>query len=293
MLMDVYLFKSFFSFLFLALFFVVSVFALTGVRWGEALVEERRGEREIVFLVDVSNSMLVRDIAEGNKRISRLEKSRRLIDQVARSMASTRFALVAFKGAGVRLLPLTEDLVALENALRYLAPGVMTSPGSDLESGLRDALTAFSRGRRPYRAVILFSDGEFLSGNPNASALQAAEEGVPIYAFAVGSEEGGAVVLSDGTPVRDRGGDPVVSRLRPDTLERVAAVSGGKLYDLEASVEESTRAMLRDLRGPADQRQMPGLRRVKKDRTRLFLALAAAFLSVSVLVRSVRWRDTL
>jgi Ca-activated chloride channel family protein len=292
-LLDVYLFKSFFSFLFLALFFVVSVFALTGVRWGEALVEERRGEREIVFLVDVSNSMLVRDVAAAGSRISRLEKSRRLIAQLARSMSSTRFAVVAFKGAGVKLLPLTEDLVGLDNVLRYLSPGVMTTPGSDLESGLEDALAAFSRGRRPYRALILFSDGEFLSGNPNALALRAAGEGVPIYAFAVGSDQGGAVLLEDGTPVLDRGGHPVVSRLRPDALERVAVVSGGKLYEPGASVEESTRAMLRELRGPADQRQLPGLRRVKKERTRLFLALAVAFLTVTVLIRSVRWRDTL
>ena len=100
-LMDVYIFKSFFSMLFLALFFVASILALTGMRWGETLVEERRGEREIVFLVDVSNSMMARDIPAGGQPISRLEKARRVIQQVARSMSSTRFALVAFKGQAV------------------------------------------------------------------------------------------------------------------------------------------------------------------------------------------------
>jgi Ca-activated chloride channel family protein len=293
MLMDVYLFKSFFSFLFLSLFFVASVFALSGVRWGETLVEERRGEREIVFLIDVSNSMLVQDIASGNARISRLEKSRRMVRQIARSMGSTRFALVAFKGEAVQLLPLTEDPVALENVLRYLTPAVMSSPGSNLETGLEAALTTFSKGRRPYRAIVLFSDGEFLTGNPNAPALRAAKEAVPVYVFAVGSEQGGAVILPGGEPARDRAGEPVVSRLRSDALERIATLSGGKLYEPKVAAEESSATILKDLRGPVDRQQMPGLRRMQKDRFRLFLALAVAFLAVSVLVRAVRWRDTL
>ena len=292
-LMDVYIFKSFFSFLFLALFFAASILALTGVRWGETLVEERRGEREIVFLVDVSNSMLARDIPSAEGPISRLEKTRRMIGQVARSMGSTRFALVAFKGGAVHLLPLTEDTVALENLLLYLGPGVMSSPGSNLQAGLERALGAFSTGRRPYRAVLLFSDGESLSGNPNAPALRAGQAGVPVYAFAVGSEAGAVVLRPDGEPVRDRRGEPVVSRLRPDVLERIATVSGGRLYEIKVSVEDTAAEVLADLRGPADRQQMPGLRRVHKDRFRLLLALALAFLAVSVLVRAVRWRDTL
>jgi len=292
-LMDVYLFKSFFSFLFLVLFFVASVLALSGVRWGETLVEERRGEREIVFVVDVSNSMLVRDVPSRGGGISRLEKTRSTIREIAGSMGGTRFAVVAFKGRAVQLLPLTEDAVALENLLRYLGPGLMTAPGSNLEAGLNTALEAFSKGRRPYRAIVLFSDGESLSGNPNAAALRAGARGVPVYALAAGSEEGGVVLLPDGTSAQDRAGNPVVSRLRRDTLERVAAVSGGRLYDPQLTAEESAAAILADLRGPGDQQQTPGLRRVPKDRYRLFLTLAAAFLTVSVLMRAVRWRDTL
>ncbi|MBN1834888.1 MAG: VWA domain-containing protein [Spirochaetales bacterium] len=292
-LMDVYLFKSFFSMLFLALFFVASILAISGVRWGETLVEERRGEREIVFLVDLSNSMLARDVPAGGEPISRLEVTRRVIGQVARSMASTRFAIVGFKGEAVKLMPLTEDIVALEGLLPYLGPGVMTVPGSDLQAGLEAALGAFSEGRRPYRTVLLFSDGESLSGNPNLPALQAGREGVPIYAFAVGSEAGAEVLLPGGEPVRDRRGEPVVSRLRPEVLERIATVSGGKLYRLKEPAPGTAEDILAELRGVADSGQLPGLRPVQKDRFRLFLALAAAFLSVAVLVRSVRWRDTL
>jgi Ca-activated chloride channel family protein len=169
----------------------------------------------------------------------------------------------------------------------------MSTPGSNLEAGLEAALHAFSTGRRPYRAVVLFSDGEFLSGNPNDPALRAGEAGVPVYVFAVGSEAGAPVLLGDGQPVRDRRGEPVVSRLRPEVLERIATVTGGRLYALGGAVEDAAAEMLKDLRGPGDRQQMPGLRRVPKDRFRLFLALAAGFLAVSVLVRAVRWRDTL
>jgi Ca-activated chloride channel family protein len=290
-LMDVYQFKSFFSFLFLALFVAVSVLALTGIRWGETLVEERRGEREIVFLVDVSNSMLARDVPpEG---MSRLEKARETIRRVARSMGSTRFAVVAFKGAAVQLLPLTEDAVALESLLRYLGPAVMTTPGTDIEGGLKTALGAFSQGRRPYRAVLLFSDGESLAGNPNAAALRAAQEQVPVYVCAAGSEEGSIILLPGGQLLRDGEGEAVISRLRREPLERIAALSGGELFTLREPVDKVAAAVVSSLRGTHEGEQLPGLRRVKKDRYRLFLALALGFLTLSLLVRAVRWRDTL
>ena len=53
-LMDVYLFKSFFSFLFFTFFFAAAVLALAGLRWGEHLVEERRSGQELVICLDVS-----------------------------------------------------------------------------------------------------------------------------------------------------------------------------------------------------------------------------------------------
>jgi Ca-activated chloride channel family protein len=287
-LLDVYVFKSFFSFLFFSLFFAASVLALAGFRWGEHLVEERRSGQELVICLDVSNSMLAE---EGGA--SRLQHSIRTIRRTVAGLEGVRIGLVVFKGQAVQLIPLTEDRYVLETALRYVGPSVMTDPGSGLEDGIRRSLESFPPSAQTYRSILLFSDGEYHSGNPLAAAEEARSAKIPVYVVAVGKDEGAAVRFSDGRMLLDNSGNPVISRPRLKDLDRIAQISGGRLFRLAGEDREMSEKILAAMKTQAEGNMVLGMRREKKDRFRLLVFLSLLFLTLSLAVKAVRWKNIL
>ena len=107
---DIYLFKSFFSLLFILLFVVFLLFSLAGFRWGEELVEEKRSGREVVFVLDISNSMLAADLPP-----SRFQASLVTIRLLVEKLDLIRYALVVFKGEALIMIPMTRRLFCLEH----------------------------------------------------------------------------------------------------------------------------------------------------------------------------------
>ena len=287
-LLDVYVFKSFFSFLFLTLFFAASVLAMAGFRWGEHLVEERRSGQELVICLDVSNSMLA-----GQGSASRLEYSIRTIRRTVAGLEGVRIALVVFKGQAFRLIPLTEDRYVLETALRYVGPSVMTDPGSGLEDGIRQSLESFPSSAQTYRSILLFSDGEYHSGNPLAAAEEARSAKIPVYVVAVGTEEGAVVRLPGGQVLSDSDGNPVISRPRIEELDRIAEITGGRLFRLLEEDRDMPAEILGAMKAQAEGNMVLGMRREKKDRFRLLVFLSLLFLSLSLAVKAVRWKKVL
>jgi Ca-activated chloride channel family protein len=287
-LMDVYLFKSFFSFLFFSLFFAASVLALAGLRWGEHLVEERRSGQELVICLDVSNSMLAE---EGGR--SRLEHSMRTIRRTVDELEGVRIGLVVFKGQAVQLIPLTEDRYVLETAMRYVGPSVMTDPGSGLEDGIRRSLESFPPSAQTYRSILLFSDGEYHSGAPLSAAEEARSAKIPVYVVAVGTDEGAAVRRPDGTVLSDSEGNPVICRPRLEDLQRIAEISGGEVFRMSGEDREMPGKILGAMKAQAEGNMVLGMRREKKDRFRLLVLLSLLFLTLSLAVKAVRWKNVL
>jgi Ca-activated chloride channel family protein len=287
-LLDVYVFKIFFSFLFFTLFFVSSVLALAGLRWGEHLVEERRSGQELVICLDVSNSMLAE---EGGA--SRLQRSIRTIRRTVEELEGARIALVVFKGQAVQLVPLTEDRYVLETALSYVGPSVMTDPGSGLEDGIRRSLESFPVSAQTYRSIMLFSDGEYHSGNPLAAAEEARSAKIPVYVVALGTEEGALIELPGGRVLLDGKGNPVVSRPRIEELERIAEISGGRVFRLSEGDRDMPEKILGAMETQAEGNMVLGMRREKKDRFRLLVFLSLVFLTLSLAVKAVRWKNIL
>ncbi|UCF96649.1 MAG: VWA domain-containing protein [Spirochaetaceae bacterium] len=287
-LLDVYVFKSFFSFLFLSLFFFATVFALAGFRWGEHLVEERRSGQELVICLDVSNSMLAEQ-----QEATRLQHSIRTVRRTVEALEGVRIALVVFKGQAVQLFPLTEDRYVLETALRYVSPSVMTDPGSGLEEGILKSLASFPPSSQTYRSILLFSDGEYHSGDPLGAAEQARSARIPVYVVAVGGDEGAAVKLAGGRVLTDKNGDPVVSRPRIEDLEKIAEISGGQLFRLMGDDREMPQNILGAMKAQAEGNMVLGMRREKKDRFRFLIFLSLLFLSLSLAVKAIRWKNIL
>lgn len=279
-----FLVKWFFSSLTFDLFVTFAVFALADVVWGERPVEEDRTNLDVVVALDISRSMLAEDIAP-----SRLGRSSAVVRSVSRQLPAVRFALVAFKGEAVLLLPLTEDLNALEAVLDGVTPELVSAPGTDLERGISRAVGAFPEGINTNQAILLFTDGESLQGAPGRAATEARVRGIPVYAIIAGTRGGATVSAPDGTVMTDEEGRPVISHAAPGVLEAIAAETGGqaiRLDDLDA-----VDVVVDNLMEFATTRETAGYRLVSVHRYPLFVLAALVALALSMSVRIIRWRD--
>src|SRR5690606_7760622 len=132
--------------------------AAAGPRWGWTAVEQHGRARNIVLALDVSKSMLARDLSPN-----RLERARLLARRLLRELRGGRLGLVAFAGRAYILAPLTIDHGALELYVDALDPEIVSYGGSSLAAALRQAtdlaLGEDGTGGRD-RAVVLVTDGE-------------------------------------------------------------------------------------------------------------------------------------
>jgi Ca-activated chloride channel family protein len=285
-LRNVYLVKWFFAGLSYLVFLALSIVAVSGLSWGTHPVEEEREGVDVAMVIDVSRSMLAADVAP-----SRLQASVSLARHLVEELSGSRFSVVAFRGGALLGVPQTEDVASVMDFLDFVSPDVITTPGTDVEAGLQAALDSFAASDGRYRAIVLFSDGEFLNGAPGQAAQEARRREVPIFPVSVGTTQGAQIVLSDGTTVRDEQGNPVTTRLDRTVLLEVAAGSGGSVF---AADDPNVRGKLANrLRQPLGPTIRGGFRLASVERYRVFVVAGLVFLLISVALRSVRWRETI
>lgn len=194
---------------------------------------------QVMFLVDVSNSMLANDVAPN-----RLEKARSFAIKLADRFGGSRMGLVAFAGEARLQMPPTSDLGALRQAFQTLGPSSVARQGSDIEAALNEAYRSLSANALAKKAVILISDGEALDGNATATARRLARSGMLIHVVGVGTERGATLSNPEtGLPILDDNDQQVISRLDEGQLKSLASETGGKylyLEDTEAAVNTMT-----------------------------------------------------
>ncbi len=278
-----YTVKWFFSAFAFDVFLLFAIVAAADVTWGERPIEEDRSGLDVVVAIDVSRSMLAADVLP-----TRLDRSIGVIRAMSRQMSPARMGLVAFKGAAITVMPLTEDSNSLEIMLEGVGPALVSAPGTNIESGLAEALRSFPESSFAHRAIVLISDGEALAGDVDAPLAELRRLGIPVLAVVTGSPDGAPVPSWDGTPIHDESGRPVISRSDRTVLDRVAARSGGTLFDLDTP--DLAGELARTLSRFAAVRRREGFRLVPVRRFRLFLWTAIVALLISTGVRVIRWR---
>ncbi|GHV75360.1 BatB protein [Spirochaetia bacterium] len=209
------------------LFLACVIIALAQPRGGSRLVSETRRGVDVVFAIDLSRSMDVRDIVSGGP--SRLGRAASLIIELVNNPWFTRSPGIRFgaaigKGRGVSALPLTEDTEAILAFLSSLSGAAITGGGTNLESLVDAASASFQDAFPSRRRIILLSDGEALTGSLADALDRARAAEITLIAVGLGSVEGGAVPLGED-------GRPVISVLRSDTLRDAAERTGGIYID--------------------------------------------------------------
>ncbi|MBL4698945.1 MAG: VWA domain-containing protein, partial [Phycisphaerales bacterium] len=120
---------------------------------------EARG-RDVVFMVDVSRSMLAEDVAPN-----RLEKSKLWINDLVDNLGNDRVGLVAFAGSSTVLSPLTTDRLFFKLALEELAPESVLVGGTNIGDAIRRTMDLvfaepLDNDSQNFRDILIISDGE-------------------------------------------------------------------------------------------------------------------------------------
>ncbi|MFO0828959.1 MAG: VWA domain-containing protein [Phycisphaerales bacterium] len=200
--------------------------ALADPRAGEKTEEVRRKGIDVIFVLDVSRSMLAEDVAPN-----RLGKAKQLVSDAVDRMAGDRAGLVAFAGVPAMKSPLTLNYGAFKIALNELAPQDSARGGSLLGDAIRLAADSFTDDEKGGKAIVVLSDGEDMESYPVEAARKAfVDKGIRTYTIGIGdSAEGARIPITNG---RERtyvmyDGQEVWSKMNPKLLTEVALAGGG------------------------------------------------------------------
>ena len=248
--------------------------------------------RDLVFVIDVSRSMLSRDVAPD-----RLERTKLWINDLVNTLGGDRVGLVAFAGVPVVKCPLTLDHGFFRMELEELSPASAPRGGTLIGDAIRKAMSdVFEPGRGRHRDIILFTDGEDQGSFPVEAAKAAGEAGVRIIAIGIGSELEGAFVPAEQTATDryvEHEGSRVRSKLDGTTLAAIAQAAreaGGRGVFLNVgtgTIDLDT--VYRDLIASAERTETSQLASVSyRELFPLFLGVALACLALETLIPSVR-----
>ncbi len=220
-------------------------------------IETERTGRSVIFLLDVSRSMLANDVAPN-----RLERAKMWIDDLAGELRGDQFALVAFAGSSTVVSPLTSDRAFFRMALEEVGPDSVTRGGTNIGDAIRkttELLVPPGKGGNDGRVlhdIILITDGEDQESLPVEAARAAAQRGVRVIGIGIGSADGAVIEPSRGGQGRGQGADSVRTRLESGTLRDIADATPGGVY-LEVGTGTVDLARLyRDLIASADQESL-------------------------------------
>lgn len=198
--------------------------AIMHPRWGEAQQRVMRRNIDVMVVLDVSRSMLARDIAPN--RLDRAKLSIR--DDLLPALGGDRIGLMVFAGTPSLKCPLTTDYGYFRLALADVDTSSTPRGGTLIGDALRRAGEAFDKKVDSHKIVLLITDGEDQLSYPVEAATALWNDyKIPVVAVALGDERQGARI-----PVRDGKeeyleykGETVWSRANFDDLRRIAALS--------------------------------------------------------------------
>lgn len=219
------------------LILAVALLSLTLARpqIGTKLEEAKREGVDVMIAVDVSTSMLARDIPP-----SRLEKAKHEVDSFINRLEGDRVGLIAFAGTAFVQCPLTLDYGAARMFLDVLEPGLIPTPGTNIGQAIELALRSFESRDRQHKVLILITDGENHEGDVMKLAEEAERQGVIIHCVGIGSPQGVPIPQMDGSGgfKKDRSGQVIMSKLDEVTLEKIALQTNGKYYRASSGEDE-------------------------------------------------------
>jgi len=261
--------------------------ALLGPAVGQKLTEVKRKGLDVVIALDTSVSMKAED-----SKPSRLARAKFELGRFIDRLQGDRVGLVAFAGTSYLQCPLTLDYSAAKLFLDAVDTGVIGTQGTAIADAIGTALKSFNVQEKKYKVIIVISDGEDHEGAIEELTRQAADEGVVIYAVGIGSLTGVPIPLRNPATAeiefkKDRAGHVVTTALAEETLQKIAALTNGKYYNLAADNDAFER-IYREIFGMEKKNLRSHEYSDYQQRYQIFLIIALILLAAEIFIPEKR-----
>lgn len=192
-------------------------------------------QHEVIFLVDVSASMGVADLANGNTREA---MAKEIVNDIISKLKGNNVSLLAFTSTTISIVPSTLDYLFTRLMLQQLQINEEDTAGTNIRQALEYTLKKY--GSLPLevpKTLILLTDGgdthiENLEGNMRRQAvdelinplLHLTEKNWNLITVGIGSTVGGRVpdVLYEG--------HPIISAIDLPLLQQISSAAQGPLF---------------------------------------------------------------
>jgi len=188
--------------------------------------ESKNTDIDLMFALDVSNSMLSADINP-----TRLSAAKELIKNLVQTLDVNRVGLIVFAEKALLQLPITHDTKAAEMYINEVSTDAIPQQGTSIGDALTLCDKSLNLNEYKYKTVVLISDGEDHDNTAISMAKQLRENGVVVYCIGAGTSEG-SIFKEAGSPqyMTDENGNKVVSRLNESLLKNIASITGGNFF---------------------------------------------------------------
>ena len=209
------------------------IIALARPKWGEKLQIYEGTGIDVVIALDASKSMYAQDVNPD-----RLSRAKIEISQLLDHLSTDRVGITAFAGDCFVMCPLTTDIEAAKLFLDVISPAAIPKPGTNLARAMQVSSSLFNPKEETYKALIIFTDGDNLTGDPSSAVAALKDQGIKLFTIGVGTMEGSPVPELDkaGNFVeykKDTDEKIVMSRLSERLLILLAKATDGRYFRTE------------------------------------------------------------
>jgi len=195
--------------------------------------ERKANGIDIVMVLDVSLSMLIKDMGEK----TRMEIAKETFKSFIEGRQNDRIGFVIFSGEPITLAPPTLDYGLLFGQMATVEPGGPgLREGTAIGDGLALAVNRLKKSDAKSRVIILLTDGDNNVGriDPITAGELAQGYGVRVYSVAIGTE--GRV--RQPLPIETAAGRTytyawVENRLNTGLLQQISGKTSGKFYRVQ------------------------------------------------------------
>lgn len=176
--------------IFLYTLWCLLVLALARPQWLGEPIRMRSYSRDVLMVMDISNSMQEPDFAIQRRRVDRLTAVKKVAKEFISKRQDDRMGLILFGTNAYLQAPITFDKKSVSEILLQMDAGMAgnsTAIGDALGLALK---TLKDSPNKDKKVIILLTDGENNDGSltlPQAISL-AKQEGVKIYTIGVGAD---------------------------------------------------------------------------------------------------------
>jgi len=197
------------------------------IKIGEKLPDPPQ-ERDIIFIVDASVSMILRDYVLDGERIDRMTLLKAVLDEFIRKLKGERMSIIVFGDHAYTLVPLTSDQTLLRNMLARVEAtmaGRFNAMGDGIALAVKQAVTPTKNSSKRKRVLVLLTDADQPTGDisPVVAAQLAKKENLPLYTIAIGATHLDA-------EEKNRQGGLLYSPVDLNLIEQLSEITGARSF---------------------------------------------------------------